>query len=241
MVVRGFVTHLLSIGCLVATIAGCSSTKVLRTSANDPMLRVLLSSDTQAEDYVEVRQKLFETNKFEIVERRDLAKIFNEQNLQYRSGYSERFDPREKYMQIGRLTGARAIITAASTCHQAKNFWGTFTNQCKLYLTLIDGGDGQVKISVQGESDEPWSGTGIVAKNWGPTVERFVAEYPKYFVPKPIDPQLEQYKQVSEEMSKREDIRTLQQSRHPSSNDQLQGDINDMRRKVLEMNNDAEK
>lgn len=224
---------------LFLIMAGCSSTKVLRTAANDPLIRVLVSPDTKPEDYLEVRDRLFATGKFELVERRDLTKIFDEQNLQYRSGNSERFDPREKYMMIGKLTGARGIVLVNSTCHQGKNFWGTYTNQCRLYLTLIDGFDGQVKVSVQGESDEPWSGTGIVAKNWQNTIDRFVSEYPKYFVPKPIDPSLEQYKQVSEELSKREAARSQQSARTPASNQSLQQDILQFKQKSLEMNNEV--
>lgn len=206
---------------------GCSSALV-REQSNDPMMRVLIDPRIPTEHYVHIRRALVQSNKFEVIDRRDgFEAAVREQDLQFRSGYQDRFSDREKWAHIGKMYGARGIVTANASCYQAQNWRGIFTRYCKQDLTFIDSYTGRVEFAVNGENSEPWVVEHTVP-DWDEVVSKAVAEYPKHFKARRIDPLLDQYMQQSEEASKRETER--QKERRPSSSDQqLQQDIQMMR------------
>lgn len=226
------------IGIAVAMVlSGCSSTKVLRTQENDAMLRVILDPTIEEAHYVQIRRALVESGRFEVIDRRDgFAAALKEQDLQFRSGYQDRFSDREKWAHIGRMYGARGVITASAQCYQNKNWLGEYRKYCKQILTFIDGYTGKVEFSVQGENSEPWV-VGYTVPNWDDVVKRAVAEYPAYFKPRVVDPLLEQYQDQSEELAKRE--REKQNGRTPTSSQPATAkDLEYMRQKAIEMNKD---
>jgi hypothetical protein len=211
---------------------GCSSAKIVRDLSTDPPLRTLLDPTIPAEQYPALRAAVFRTGKFEIVERRDLEKIFSEQDLQFRTRYAERFDAREKWAHIGRLAGAASIMTASALCGQRKNWRGLFVNDCELYLTLIDARTGVVVLSIKGESEREWTGVGVNVADWTEVVNLFASEYPKYFKLRPNTPALEEYRDVSEELSKRETSKSQVGSTSKVS-PEIRRDLEMMRRNAI--------
>ncbi len=191
------------LGLLVLT--ACSSTKVIRRSSNDPMLRVILDPTIPVNHYVQIRRALVESGKFEVIDRRDgFAAALREQDTQFRSGYQDRFSDQEKWAHIGQMYGARGIITAHAQCYQKKHaFWGDLRRYCKQDLTFIDGVTGKVEFAVTGENNEVWTAEWTVP-DWNEVVEKAVATYPEYFKPREVEPMLQQYMDQSGEHAKRE-------------------------------------
>lgn len=188
---------------VVALLAGCS-TKVVRTQENDSMMRVLIDPRIEVAHYVQIRRALVQTGKFEVIDRRDgFEAAVQEQDLQFRSGYKDRFSDREKWAHIGRMYGARGIITAYASCYQKNSWTGEFRKYCKQELAFIDSYTGRVEFAVRGENSEPWV-VGYSVPDWDDVVERAADEYPQYFKARKIDPLLEQYMNQSEELAKRD-------------------------------------
>lgn len=187
----------------VAMLAGCSSTKVIRRADNDPMMRVIIAPDIDAAHYVQIKAALVESGKFEVIDRRDgFLAAMQEQDLQFRSGYQNRFSDREKYAHIGKMYGAMGIITASAQCYQNKNWRGIFTRNCKQFLTFINGVTGKIEFSVRGENSEPWTVEWTVP-DWDGVIAKAVQTYPEFFEPRVISKQLQAYQDQSEELSKR--------------------------------------
>lgn len=186
---------------------GCSSTEVIRTRENDAMLRVILDPRIEVEHYVQIRQALVESGKFEVIDRRDgFEAAIEEQDLQFRSDYEDRFSDHEKWAHIGRMYGARGIITATAQCYQKQDWKGEYRKYCKQFLTFIDGYTGRVEFAVRGENSEKWV-VGYTTPDWNDVVERAVREYPKYFQVRKTDKILNQYMDQSEELAKRERVK----------------------------------
>lgn len=190
---------------LLGICLGCSSTKVIRRQSNDGMLRVILDPQIPVNHYVQIRRALVESGKFEVIDRRDgFAAAVREQDIQFRSGYQNRFSDQEKWAHIGKMYGARGIITAHPQCYQKKHpLWGDLRRYCKQDLTFIDGVTGKVEFAVSGENDEVWTAEWTVP-DWDDVVAKAVEAYPKYFKPREIEPMLQQYMDQSEEHAKRE-------------------------------------
>jgi hypothetical protein len=168
------------------------------------MLRVLLDPSIPVEHYVQIRRALVESGKFEVVDRRDgFSAAVREQDLQFRSGYRDRFSDREKWAHIGRMYGALGIITAHANCVQKKNFWGQFVRSCKQDLAFINGRTGVVEFAVRGENSEPWL-VEYSVPDWDGVVAKAIASYPDVFKVRETSPMLEQYRDQSEEHSRRE-------------------------------------
>ena len=198
----------LTLVALILMMPGCGG-KTVRDLAHDPGLRVFLDPTIPSGQYVLIRRALIQSGKFELVERRDLNMVIGEQDLQFRSQTSDRFDPREKWAHIGKLLGAAMVITGQADCYEKKNFWGTFKRACRQNLTAIDGVTGQDLVAVENENTRDWTANWIFP-DWDDTVSLLVKEYPKYFEPRANSPELEEYRNISEERSKREDARTHQ-------------------------------
>ena len=199
---------------LVTTSVGCSSAKVRRTIASDPQMRVLIDPRIDPAQYVQIRAALVQSKKFQIIERREgWDAMIREQDLQHRSQYADRFSDREKFAHIGASFGAGGIVLASAQCHSGKNFWGTFTRTCEQDLTILDGRTGEVIIEVTGESSIPFSAE-WVAPSWTDTVTKATDEFPTYFEPKISEPTLENYKEQSEEVSKREKAAAISRPRN---------------------------
>lgn len=206
-----------TIGLLVAVInlAACSHA-VVRDLSTDPELRVLLDPRIPVEQYVQIQRALVQSGKFEMVDRRDgFEAMIREQDLQFRSGYADRFSDREKWAHIGKAYGAAAIITAHASCYQKKTWLGRFDRYCKQTLFFINGVTGKIEFAVNGENHEEWTAD-FTAPDWDETVEKAVAAYPKYFEPRKISPMLDQYMDQSEEYAKRERAKQEEAKREPS-------------------------
>jgi hypothetical protein len=176
---------LLVLGLVLVT--GCA-TKVVRTRENDAMLRVIIDPTIEVSHYVQIRRALVRSGKFEVIDRQDgFAAALNEQELQFRSANEDRFDPSEKWAHIGRMYGARGVITAHADCYQDTNIWGTFKKYCKQELAFIDAYTGRVEFAVQGQNEEKWV-VGYTVPDWDEVVERAVEEYPTYFKPRKNGP-----------------------------------------------------
>ena len=195
----------LLMGLLSLLVVGCSTAKVRRHRGNDSLLRIILDPTIPVNHYVQIRRALVESGKFEVIDRRDgFAAAVREQDIQFRSGYQNRFSDQEKWAHIGKMYGARGIITAHAQCYQKKHaLWGDLRRYCKQDLTFIDGVTGKVEFAVTGENNEVWTAEWTVP-DWDDVVEKAVATYPEYFKAREIEPMLQQYMDQSEEHSKRE-------------------------------------
>jgi hypothetical protein len=199
---------------VLLSLTACGGPTVRRTLETDPALRVLLDPRIPVEQYVQIRRALVQSGKFEVVDRRDGFELaIQEQDMQFRSGYADRFSDQEKWAHIGQMYGARGIITAHAECYQDKNFWGSYRRYCKQELAFIDGVTGVVEFAVNGKNDEPWV-VGYTAPDWDDTVAKAVETFPEYFKPRIIKAPLDQYMAQSEERSKRERARNQP---HPAS------------------------
>lgn len=188
----------------LASTVGCSSTKVKRTIESDPQMRVLLDPRIPVGHYVQIRKALVRSGKFEVVDRRDgFEAALREQDLQFRSGYSDRFSDREKWAHVGALYGAGAVVTASAECYEERTFWGEFIRSCNQDLAFIDGRTGSVILEVSGKSSTPWTANWITP-SWDSVVKKVVSEYPEYFQPRVAKHPLVEYMDQSEELSKRE-------------------------------------
>lgn len=202
---------------IAAMMAACSSTEVVRTRKNDPMMRVIIDPTVDVAHYVQIRRALVQSGKFEVIDRQDgFAAALQEQDLQFRTNNEDRFDPSEKWAHIGRMFGARGIITAHAQCFQQVNWRGIYTKYCKQELAFIDAYTGRVEFAVRGENDEPWV-VGYSVPDWDEVVARAVTEYPKFFEVRRVDPLLEQYQGQSAELSKRENAKKKMKSIVPAS------------------------
>lgn len=188
-------------------LVGCGGPQVRRTLETDHMLRVLIDPRIDASNYVQIRRALVQSGKFEVVDRRDgFEALIREQDLQFRSSYSDRFSDREKWAHIGKAYGAAGIITAHADCYQDKSFWGEYRKYCKQNLSFINGSTGVVEFAVSGLNSEPWVASHTVP-DWDAVVAKAVDTYPEYFKPRVVKYPLNQYMDQSEELSKRERVR----------------------------------
>lgn len=229
-----------------ALLIGCSSTQVVRTPENDSMMRVIIDPRIEVEHYVQIRRALVQSGKFEVIDRREgFEAAVNEQDLQFRSGYQDRFSDREKWAHIGRMFGARGVITANAQCFQKVNWMGEYRKFCKQELAFIDAYTGRVEFAVRGENSEAWV-VGYTVPDWDEVVERAANEYPKHFKVRKIDPLLEQYMDQSEERAKRErargqdqTLRSIETVRSPqavTTEEDVKADLQMMREAAIKMN-----
>lgn len=185
-------------------LSGCSSTQVKRMKSTDPGLRVLIDPAIPAEHAVEIRRALVESGKFEVVDRREgFEAAIREQNLQYRSGYADRFSDREKWMHIGAMYGAASIVTAHADCYQKKSFWGSLVRECRQNLTFINGRTGVVELAVSDVNSVYWT-TDWLVPDWDKVIAKMIDKYPEFFEPRKIEKPLEKYMDQSEELARRE-------------------------------------
>jgi hypothetical protein len=240
---------------LMALMVGCGHTQVRRTLNNDAMLRVIIDPNVPVEHYVQIRRALVQSGRFEVIDRRDgWNAAVQEQDLQFRSGYKDRFSDREKWAHIGRMYGARGIITASAMCYQKQSWLGEYRKYCKQELSFIDSYTGRVEFAVSGENSEAWV-VGYSVPDWNEVVEAAAKEYPKFFVPRVVDPLLEQYQDQSEELSKREDAKAQPRqpadtqgdvqaladrinAQHQENSKALKADLETMKNAAVEMNKD---
>lgn len=189
---------------LAALMTACGATKIRRTLETDSMLRVLIDPRIDEANYVQVRRALVQSGKFEVIDRRDgFQAALAEQDLQFRSGMSDRFSDREKWSRMGQMYGAQGIIEAHADCYQKKNFWGVFSKYCKQDLAFIDGVTGKVEFAVAGENSEEWI-AGFTVPDWNDVVDKFVGAYPDYYKPRIVKFPLDQYMDQSEEHGRRQ-------------------------------------
>jgi len=192
---------------LLLSLTACGGPTVRRTLETDAMLRVVLDPRIPVEHYVQIRRALVQSHKFEVVDRADgFEAAIREQDMQFRSGYADRFSDREKWSHLGGLYGSAGIITAHADCFQEQNFWGKYIRTCKQELTFINGVNGVVEFAISGSNSEAWI-VGFSVPDWNDVVAKAVTEYPEYFKPRIIKAPLDQYMDQSEEYSKRERAR----------------------------------
>jgi hypothetical protein len=194
---------LVSLGLL--TLSACGGPQVRRNLETDPGLRVFLDASIETEHFVQIQRALVQSHKFEVVDRREgLAAALREQDLQFRSNQSDRFDDSERWAFIGKLYGAAAIITAHAECFQEQTFfWNKYVRTCKQTLFYIDGRTGVILFSVSGSNSVPWTASWAVP-DWDDVVAKAVEEYPTYFQPRIVKAPLDQYMMQATEHSKRE-------------------------------------
>lgn len=214
---------------------------IVRDLSSDPALRIVIDPRIPVEHYTMIVRALSEKGqgKFEIIDRRDgFSALLQEQDLQFRSGYSDRFADREKFAQIGRALGAGAIVTAHASCYQKKTWLGRFDRYCKQTLAFVNASTGVVAFVVSGENHEEWTAD-FTVPDWDETVEKAIAAYPKYFEARKISPMLEQYMDQSEELSKRERAKQEEQRKpanyYEKTATQVQPDLQMMRQRANEM------
>lgn len=192
-----------SIASLIA-LSACGGPKIRRTQETDAMLRVLIDPRIDVANYVEIRRALVQSGKFEVIDRKDgFEAALAEQDLQFRSGMSDRFADREKWGRIGQMYGAQGIISAHAQCYGDMNMWNRYKRTCKQDLAFIDGATGKVEFAVAGENSVDWTGE-FVAPDWNDVVEKFADSYPEYFTPRIVKHPLDTYMDQSEEYSRRE-------------------------------------
>jgi len=190
-------------------ITACSSTKIRRTVETDPQMRVFIDPTIPVGHYVQIRKALVQSGKFEVVDRRDgFEAAVREQDLQFRSGYTDRFSDREKWAHIGAMYGAGGIVTAHAECYQDKSFWGDFNRYCNQTLAIIDGRTGVVMLEVEGKNSVKWTAE-WVTPDWNSVVDKVVDNYPEYFKDRIVKHPLDQYMDQSEELAKRERARVM--------------------------------
>src|SRR5271168_1871645 len=105
-------TQLIALMVAGAVLTGCGGPKIRRTLETDSMLRVLIDPRIDVANYVEIRRALVQSGKFEVIDRKDgYEAALAEQDLQFRSGMSDRFADRDKWSRIGQMYGAQGIIS----------------------------------------------------------------------------------------------------------------------------------
>lgn len=225
----------------VLIMVSCSTARVVRTKATDPMLRVAIDFSTVDEaQYVELRRALVETGKFQVIDRREgFAAALREQNLQYESSLQDRFDSKEKYIRLGKLLGVRAVIVPHAHCYQAKSWLGEFKRYCKQDLAFLDAATGEIQFEVGDEASVVWTAE-FVAPEWTSIARKVVETYPEYFNPPETSPMLESYKEQSAEHARRQEIKKMQNQRAPASSDGLQRDLQLMRDGARQMKQEEE-
>lgn len=188
---------------VIEFLIGCGSTEIVRTPETDPQLRVFLDPRIPVAHYVQIRRKLVETRKFEVIDRNEgFEAALREQELQH--GYmGRRFSDKEKWAWVGEFYGAAAVITATPMCFNRYNFWGRYVQECKQELALINASTGKVEMAVAGKNQEDVV-VGYSAPDWDEVVQRLSDEYPKYYKPRVVKAPLDTYMDQSVERAQRE-------------------------------------
>lgn len=188
---------------LTATmIEGCSS--MPRTKWTDARMRVMIDPDSiDAANYVRISQALVASGKWIVVDRGAGFQALKKEQEGEHVQNPDRFLDREKFAHYGKLYGVGAVVIGHTQCVTKNSFLirGQYAS-CQQDIAIINSNTGEIMATAEG-SENTDRGEQDIAPSWSDTVAKLNDAYPKYFEKNKDEQPLEDYKQLSEEESKR--------------------------------------
>lgn len=182
---------------LFLMLSGCSH-KEARTKFTDPVLRILVDSDTiDPKNYVRITNALIKNGKFTVVDRGAGYLAARKEQERLHQDKVDRFDDREKYAHWKKLYGVGGIVIAHSQCQLYTGFTKGLYNKCRINLAIVNSSTGEVITTAEdvAETDSGYD----QAADWSDAVDQLADNFPRHFEKDQSSAKLLEYKEVSKE------------------------------------------
>lgn len=159
----------------MALVSGCSSVETKFVAENHEVLRVVIDDTISVDDYRALQVALFETGRYEIVDRGQAWHALKREQERQHRGEADRFSDEEKFAVWKMAFGAGGVVSSHKICANKYNVYtDEYRRHCRLFVPITNASTGKLYAAVDDEQDS----SELDAPSWRPIAIRLTQKLP---------------------------------------------------------------